>query len=143
MKKKLDKRKKVIKAQKAAQPKNKDPSAIAADDNASVVSSVAAKLTKPAETSVAVQPRDVDTSKSVEDKGKALDADADDEESVEVKRAKRKAEKKAKREERRAREKELVELKTTQALSAIASKALPEPLKCKSHRCTGTFIRRG
>lgn len=69
----------------------------------------------------------------MEDKGNALDADAgaDDEESIEVRRAKRKAEKKAKREERRAREKDLVELKTTQALSAIASKALPEPSKCK------------
>lgn len=123
MKKKLDKRKKVIKATKAAQPKSKDPSAAPADSIPTNVSTVK-EPTKPTETITATKAKVVDANKSTEDDGKTLDAE--DEDSLEVKRAKRKAEKKAKREERRAREKELVERKTTQALSSIASKASSE-----------------
>lgn len=80
----------------------------------------------------------VDASKSTEDGGKTSDAD-DDEESLEVERAKRKAEKKAKREERRAREKELVERKTTQALSAIVSNAPPDSSTCEHHGSTSAW----
>lgn len=127
MKKKLDKRKKVLKAQKAAQPKNKDGSAAEASESAGTDAIPAVQESvKPKE---AVPSNTVDVGAAAgEDEEKASDA-GEEEESLEVKRAKRKAEKKAKREERRAREKELVELKTTRALSAIVANEASESSK--------------
>ncbi|KAJ9117288.1 hypothetical protein QFC20_000435 [Naganishia adeliensis] len=127
LKKKLDKRKKVLKAQKAAQPKNKDGSTAETAESAGTSAIPAVQEAVKPKEAVPSKATDVGTTAG-EDEEKASDA-GEEEESLEVKRAKRKAEKKAKREERRAREKELVERKTTRALSAIVASGASESSK--------------
>jgi ATP-dependent RNA helicase DDX51/DBP6 len=128
LKKKLDKRKKVLKAQKAAQPKSKDGSAAETSELTETSAKPAALETgTPKKSAPSTKPANVPAVTGGDEEG-ASEA-GDKEESLEVKRAKRKAEKKAKREERREREKELVELKTTRALSAIVASESSESSK--------------
>ncbi|KAJ9124143.1 hypothetical protein QFC22_000939 [Naganishia vaughanmartiniae] len=130
LKKKLDKRKKVLKAKKASEPKQKDgetpePSA----------SRIDAAVKKP----VTIEKPSADDHTTIPAAGAndgiaATEGDEESEESLEVRRAKRKAEKKLKREERRALEKEMEEQRVAMPISATGASTGPSNTEQKRSR---------
>jgi hypothetical protein len=103
LKKKLDKRKKVLKAKKASEPKSKDGETPEPSRDEEAMERTVT-IAKPSSDNHTTTP-----STGKVDGNTAVEGDEESEESLEVRRAKRKAEKKQKREERRALEKELAE----------------------------------
>ncbi|KAJ9106074.1 hypothetical protein QFC21_001213 [Naganishia friedmannii] len=119
LKKKLDKRKKVLKAKKASEPKQKDGEApepsTSRSDPAVEKATTTAKPSSYDHTSAQTA--------GIADGNTGTAGDEESEESLEARRAKRKAEKKLIREERRALEKELAEQK---AVMSVAVANTPE-----------------